>query len=400
MFSDWSTERAIHEGYKASHWVYSCVRLISRAVASLEWVAVEGSGVDAQDLPDHPLTRLLAKPNPYISGSDLFERVVAHLHLGGNAMVTKIGSGAGRRRPGDIEELWPIMPDRARPVPAEKGHVSHYELLGSDGARKPDMRPEDVCHVMFVDPGNDYWGMSPLQAAAKLVDMDVEAIRFNKVSLQNRAVADGALSTDQQLNEEQFERLNAQVRDNHAGPSNARRTLLLEAGLSWQQMSLSPAEMDFIASRRMTREDILAVFGVPPAMLGLVVSATQSDVGQMRTQFWTDTVVAQARHLQSALTLSLASEYGDGISVRPMLENVEELKVSWDEKILSASRLFLMGVPLNEINRLLELGLDEGMLSETGYLPANLIPASAGGRDPLDDLAELGLDGSRNADGS
>lgn len=372
QWREWSTETAVREGYKASHWIYAAISQIASAVASVPWVAVQGEGDDREDLEDHPLTRLLESPNPYVAGSEMMERLTAHMYLGGNACLTKIRP----RRGGAPEELWSVMPDRVSPVPAQRGFLEYYEACAADGRRLPDIKPKDMCHLMFVDPANDYWGLSPLQAVARQVDTDVEAMRWNKVSLEHKAVPDGILSTEGTLDDEQYERMREQVRAK-SGSDNAREALILEAGLGWQQMSLSPAEMDFIESRKMTREDILAVFGVPPAKLGIVQSATQSDVEAMRSQFWQDTVVPFLRKIETGFNLHLAPEYGPDVSVRPILTEVQELKSAYQDRILDASRLFYMGVPVAEINRVLELGLDESALptGKESFVPSEVVSA-------------------------
>lgn len=252
ILSDWSTERGIREGYASSQWVYAAVRRISQAAASVPWVASLSTPEGEEDRPEHPLTRLMSRPNSHISGHDMIERVVCHLYLGGNAILSKI------RYRGVIDEIWPIMPDRVKPIPDTRTFISGYEVTSASGRRMIE-KPRDICHLMFMDPGSDYWGMAPLRAAAMSVDTDVEAVRWNRIALQNRAVTDGVLSTDHSLTDEQYERLAEQMQG-HRGPDNARRAFILEGGLGWQQMSLSPAEMDFVNSRRMTREDILSCF--------------------------------------------------------------------------------------------------------------------------------------------
>lgn len=371
ILSDWSTERGIREGYASSQWVYAAVRRISQAAASVPWVASVSTPEGEEDRPEHPLTRLMSRPNSHISGHDMIERIVCHLYLGGNAILSKI------RYRGVIDEIWPIMPDRVKPIPDARTFISGYEVTNASGRRMIE-KSRDICHLMFVDPGSDYWGMAPLRAAAMSVDTDVEAVRWNRIALQNRAVTDGVLSTDQSLTDEQYERLAEQIQG-HRGPDNARRAFILEGGLGWQQMSLSPAEMDFVDSRRMTREDILAVFGVPPAMVGIVQSATQSDVLAMRRSFWLDTVVPLMRDMGSGLNLSLSPEFGENVRLRPMLETVDALQEDRGTLIAQAVQLFSMGVDMREINRMLELGLSEEGLSDVGYLAQNLVPISEAG---------------------
>lgn len=373
-WEQWSHDRAVKEGFKKSHWVYASVRQIAQAAASVPWVAVDNGG---EDLPDHPLTKLLARPNEETTGSTFVQELTGYLYLGGNALIPKV------RNSRQVKELWALSPEGFKPIPSpDRMHGSVLRYEKGTGKDKVLLRPKDTIHVKFPDPADPTWGMAPLMAAAMSVDTDVDAVSWNRSSLRNRAVTDGVLSTDQALSEEQYERLSRQMKDQHQGPSNARKAYLLEAGLSWQQMSLSPAEMDFVESRRITREDILSVFGVPPAVLGIVQSATQSDVEAMLLQFWLNTVIPYLSDLRDSFNLSLASEFGD-VKVRFDLSDVPALAPQIRAKIDSAKKLTEMGVPVSEANRLLGVGLMEyeGWDASVPAKPVGpLVPAAVSAR--------------------
>lgn len=115
-FLEWSTQRAIKDGYKASSWVYIAINRISRLAASIEWLAYHknADGTRGERWPEHPFERLMANPNPYINAQDFRERYYQHLWLTGNALakvllVRDIPVG-----------LVPVMPNAIRPVPDEK----------------------------------------------------------------------------------------------------------------------------------------------------------------------------------------------------------------------------------------------------------------------------------------
>lgn len=392
--TNWSTQRAVEEGLRASHWVYLAIRRISQAASSVPWLAVQDSGEEGEDLPDHELTKLLAKPNEYTSGQDFIERIVGHLNLGGNAIIVKSRDQRGR-----VRELWPVMPDRVTPNLDDDGYLVGYDMTNRRGQKLPTMKPSEVVHLQFIDPGFEWWGLSPLQSVARLVDTDVDAVKWNRVALQNRAVPDGVLSTDQQLQDDQYDRMQAQMRS-----KTARESLILEAGLSWQQMSLSPAEMDFLASRKWTAEEILMTFGVPPAAVGIVQSATQSDVGEMRKQLWMDTILPLLADIKSTFNLSLAPEFGNGLTLRADTSEVPALQTPMKELLEQAKMLFDMGVPLAEINRRLALKLSDDDMPNTGYLPANLMPVDGLIEDAEivepPERAPVSLEAVRNGNGS
>jgi HK97 family phage portal protein len=111
----------------------------------------------------------------------------------------------------------------------------------------PDVRP--VLHMRLCHPLDDHYGFSPIEAAATAIDLHNQASKWNKALLDNAARPSGALvyaAREGRLSPEQFERLKAELQEGFQGAKNAGRPLLLEGGLDWKPLSLSPKDMDFI----------------------------------------------------------------------------------------------------------------------------------------------------------
>lgn len=393
MWSDWSTRNAIRNGFKASVWVYRCCYIKAKAVSQVPWIVEERRGKDWIRQEGHPIEILLAEANPYMSGQDLFEGLTYHLHLGGNGLWHMV------LVQGMPVELWPLMPDVIKPMPDPVNWISHYEYTIDGPPRK--LQPNEVLHFMFLDPGNPYWGIGPLQAAARVVDTDSEAVNWQKVSLQNRAITDGVFTFDAPLTKEQWDEARKQVREQHQGSANARTPWVLGGGAHWQQMSLSPAEMDFLNSRRWSVEEICAAFGVDPLLLLSDRSATYNNKIMARRVFWEDEIIPLLTDIQEALNLGLIP-FWDPESTKPNtpaklrirydLANVTALASVFAEKVDTGLKLYRMGVPVNMINRRLELGFDDipggdeprfggGM----GLLSASIVPATKQLEDGDDD---------------
>lgn len=365
VYKDWSTENAVRYGYKASTWVYSCISRISKTAASVPWKVYRETEKGLEEIPNHPLEILLKRPNPYMSGQDIFERLVSHLYLGGNTILSKV------RANNIVAELWPLSPDLISPVPTQQEFISGYEYK-KDGVTQ-FIEASEIIHVMFVDPSNPYWGVSPLQAVARVVDTDAELVNFQMISLQNRAITDGVFSFKQPLTKQQWEEAREQVREQHMGVNNIRTPWVLGGDASWQQMSLSPAELDFISSRNFTREEIASVFNVPPPMIGLYDNATLSNIETARKIFWLDTMIPLLEDLKSSFNISLTPEFGEGLVLSYDVSNVQALQENFTEKVNTAKNLWSMGIPFNMVNQRLELGFDEIEGGEIGYVPHNLI---------------------------
>ena len=138
-----------------------------------------------------------------------------------------------------------------------------------------------ILHIAQFHPLDDYYGFPPLEAAQTSLDLHNPASAWNKALLDNAARPSGALvyksENGANLSEEQFERLREELAANFSGRGNAGRPLLLEGGLSWQSMSLSPKDMDFLELKHGAAREIALAFGVPPMLLGIPGDNTIAD---------------------------------------------------------------------------------------------------------------------------
>ena len=170
--------------------------------------------------------------------------------------------------------------------------------------------------------------MSPLEAAASPIDVHNAASRWNKALLDNSARPSGALvyaARDGNLSPEQIERLKAELERGFQGAVNAGRPLLLEGGLDWKSMSLSPKDMDFIEARHAAAREIALALGVPPMLLGIPGDNTYSNLQEATRSFWRQTVLPLVTRTTKALSGWLSPAYGAPIELRPDLDAIEAL---------------------------------------------------------------------------
>lgn len=171
---------------------------------------------------------------------------------------------------GSVRELHVLRPDRVRIVPGSDGwpEAWDYTVAGRTVRLGADVVPgiRSVLHMKLFHPTNDHYGMSPLEAAATSIDIHNAAARWNKALLDNSARPSGALvyaSREGNLTSEQYERLKHELERGFQGAANAGRPLLLEGGLDWKSMSLSPKDLDFIEAKNSAAREIALALGVP-----------------------------------------------------------------------------------------------------------------------------------------
>lgn len=407
QWSTWNARRAVEEGYKVSTWVYACVRRRSVAAASVPWIVQEKDKEgNWQRVPGHPLEVLLRYPNPHLSGRKLLELMSINLDLAGNNVwylnVVK----------GQPVEIWPLPTDRVTPVTSRNDWITSYDYR-PDGQTTPiHYDPGQILHLMYVNPDNAFWGMAPLQAAAKVVDTDVEAVKWNKVSLQNRAITDGVFTFPDVLEEDQYNEAKRQVREEYQGADNSHAPWVLGGSAHWEAMARTPVEMDFIQSRRMNREEICSVFQVPPVLVGILDHATYSNYEQAVKSFWQDTMVPHLQDVSDALNMGLlpffdekAAQRAKGQLVEPDIRIVPDFSVvhalqdDLSQLVTTARVLFSMGVPFSEINQRLDLGIGDFDGADESWRPATLAPAGAAGADAGGNGQDGGSSGTQGDSG-
>jgi HK97 family phage portal protein len=294
------------EGFLQNAIVYRSVRMVAEAAASVPLLLFDGE----EEVSGHPLLDLIARPNPASSAPDLLESWYGYLLVSGNAYLEAVAIG------GVIRELHALRPDRMKVVSGLDGwpEAFEYSVDGRSvrfaGEVAPGVRP--ILHVKLFNPVNDHYGMSPIEAAATAIDTHNTASRWNKALLDNSARPSGALvytSRDGNLSPEQYSRLKSELEQGFQGAAQAGRPLLLEGGLDWKSMSLSPKDMDFIEAKHVAAREIALALGVPPMLLGIPGDNTYSNYQEATRTFWRQTVLPLVNRTAKSLSAWLGPAF-------------------------------------------------------------------------------------------
>jgi HK97 family phage portal protein len=317
------------EGYAKNAIVHRAVRLIAESIGGLSFVLTEG----AAELTAHPLLDLLARPNPRQDGATLFETVSAHLLLAGNAYVEAVGVGNDLAGDGgsQVRELYALRPDRMKVVPGPDGWPQGYEytVAGQTVRFEQNSPLPPILHLTFFNPVDDYYGLSPLEAAAVAVDTHNAAAKWNKALLDKAARPSGALvyagPDGLIVADQQYERLRKELDAQFQGASNAGRPMVLEGGLDWKPMSLTPKDMDFMEAKHSAAREIALAFGVPPMLLAIPGDNTYSNYQEASRVFWRKTVLPLGGRIAAALAQWLSPAFGAGLTLTVDADRIEAL---------------------------------------------------------------------------
>ncbi|UUR09179.1 phage portal protein [Sphingomonas glaciei] len=272
------------------------VRMIAGAVGALKVYAIEGDETAAS----------------LIGRSSLLEQTAASLLLHGNAylqLVEALGAPA---------ELFLLQPDRVTIDTDERGWPHAYVYKAG---RKPvrinrhdALERVQLIHIKSLNPVQDQHGLGCLEAASAAASIHNRASRWNKALLDNAARPSGALTYDPPdgapLSGPQFERLREEIEKQFSGSLNAGRPMLLEGGLRWQSLGLSPTDMDFVAVKEAAARDIALAFGVPPVLLGLPGDTAYSNMREAGRALYRQTVLPLAERILGEVSEALRDWVG------------------------------------------------------------------------------------------
>lgn len=249
------------------------------------------------------------------AGQSLIETLASHLLLHGNGYVQVMKDGRGKP-----VELFALRPDRITVQPGPDGWPAAFLYKVSDRTITLPVCDEDgwpnVIHLKSFHPVDDHYGAGCLTAAQQAVAIHNAAATWNRALLENAARPSGALVYDGgdggALSPDQFDRLREELASAFSGQANAGRPMLLDGGLKWQSMSMTPADMDFAELKAAAARDVALAFGVPPMLLGLPGDNTYANYREASRALWRLTLLPLLGKLLGGLQEGLAPWFPQG----------------------------------------------------------------------------------------
>jgi HK97 family phage portal protein len=280
--------------------VWACVTLLAETIASLPLSVYRNRPDDGRERArNHPLYEILHdQPNEQQTSAEFREMMTGHALLRGNAYAQII---PGPRGP--VDQLMPIHPDRVTVEKLPNGRF-RYPVQQDDGSKRL-FNQEDIFHLR--GPSKDgIVGMSIVDYAIDSFGMAMSAERYGGRFYRNDSRPGGVLSTPNKLSKGAAGRLKSGWESAHTA-GNQHRVAVLEEGLQWQQVGISPEEAQFLETREFQAEDVCRWFRVPPHMVGLTSKATSwgSGIEQMGIGFVTYTLLPWLTRWKQAISRDL-----------------------------------------------------------------------------------------------
>jgi len=285
--------------------VYACVRILAESIASLPLHFYQYNDAGGKEKAvNHPLYWLLHdEPNPEMSSFSFRETLMTHLLLWGNAYAQIIRNGRG-----EVIALYPLMPDRMTVDRDARGRI-YYEYARSDSdantlGKKSTviLSPEDVFHI----PGLGFDGLvgySPIAMAKQAIGMGLACDEYGAAFYQNGAQPGGVLEHPNVVKDPK--RVRESWNAIYQGSRNAHRIAVLEEGMTYKPITISPEQAQFLETRKFQIDEIARIFRVPPHMIGDLEKSSFSNIEQQSLEFVKYTLAPWISRWEQAIQRSL-----------------------------------------------------------------------------------------------
>jgi len=286
--------------------VYSCVRILAEAIAGLPLHVYEYKSDGGKEKAiKHPLYLLLHdEPNPEMSSFVFRETLMTHLLLWGNAYAQIIRNGKN-----EVVALYPLMPNKMTVDRDEKGQLYYEYQHSNDEANTLKgstvrLKPTDVLHI----PGLGFDGLvgySPIAMAKNAIGMAIACEEYGAKFFANGAAPGGVLEHPGTIKDPQ--RVRESWQSTYSGTSNAHKIAVLEEGMKYTPIGISPEQAQFLETRKFQINEIARIFRVPPHMVGDLEKSSFSNIEQQSLEFVKYTLDPWVIRWEQSLTRALLS---------------------------------------------------------------------------------------------
>jgi len=366
--------------------VVACLQVLgtSFSEAQLSVKKYDSEGYE-QDVLNHPLTKLMRRPNPYMSGDIIQQYIINAMHVSGDAYLLKQKNNAGQ-----VVALYPLMPEEVKPQGTKEDLITFYEYETNN--QKFIIRPEDIVHIRLgLDPNNHKKGFAPLRSVLREIYGDESAGQLATALLANSGVPSVLITprTEYSPTPEEAEQIARTYQQKTAG-KNKGKPLVVTGAMKVEKMAFSPTELDIGTLRRVPEERISAVLGVPAILAGLgsgLERATYSNAETLREFFTENKLIPLWKQVGEELTQQLLLkdyEETEEITAYYDYSNVRALQQDMDE-LFNRLNIGVQGGWITVAEAREQVGLPTNDKQDVYYLDANKLvtPANLSIEEPM-----------------
>jgi len=394
-FSNFQPVEESFQLYERLGWIYAAVRRVALDISGLPRKIFSGEGKDEHPIESGPAVDLMDTPNPIMTFSDIIECQVSYLETLGAAYLLFDAR---------IPAVWPLRPDRVQPIISPSAELQGWEYRTNE--KVIVLPPESVIPSTYLNLREPIGGrMSPLQPVTIPAQAMIASMLWNVRFFERGASPSGFLTTDQALNDAEFERTIADVEENWQGSQNAHGIPILDKGMKFEQLEANHKDLGFEGLLRLSREEVLGAMGVPPAIVGDFKQANYAQVEMQAKSYWRLKVMPIARRLEETYSRFMLRQFSPGqrmrfafvfsgvealqedrnakaareeIMIRTGLRNRAELREADGLKPYDGADEFLLAAALQPARTKAEIDAREKAREEAARPPGGSPPAPAG----------------------
>lgn len=362
--------------YQQVVWVYRAVNALAEQVANVPFLFSRGERGRENLVTSGPLLDFYARPHPQLSRFEYWELRVIWLMLRGECFRVPIFDqlfSSSKRTLRRLEKILILDPSHFQHI------IQDHQLVGwrytgfsnSTPLASQVFLPEEVWYEKLPNPFDFWRGMPPLYAAAMAAKTDFAASNFMRGIIENNGDLGAIVRTNEQLSPEQADELVAALKNRKRRAGIADRPLLLQGATEIIKPSLSSSDMQFLENRKFSRAEICAAFGVPEEILTATDHAKYDVMQGARQNFIENRVAPLCCRLEAAEDVVVKSLDANAVGWFD-LDSLPIMQQARRNRLMTARTGFEMGIPFNELNRVLDLGFKHLPWGDEAYVGAGM----------------------------
>jgi HK97 family phage portal protein len=311
------------------NWVAACVDAIAKSTAGIRFQAhTYGKNGQVETVREHPVLDLLSFVNNHMSQFELFEITSSHLSIFGNAIWLLDGvDDDGKGKPTAIYPLNPKYIKIRRTTLPQLIEAYEYTIEN----KTMTFKPARIIHIRDTNPDDPLWGMGKLEKSFDSIEADMFTRLWAKAFFKNGAKVDGVIEVPTAISAEQAKILLEVFNQKHQGVGRSHKTAIIPMGGKLVQNGANIKDMDFANLRQVSRDEILALFGVPKSILGIVDDVNRANAEASNYVFADRTIKPYMQKITDTINEFLVPFYGENMwltFVDPVPENrIEQLEI-------------------------------------------------------------------------
>ena len=368
--------------YKQIANVFKPIKALSDSAQQIKLVTKLYSTDEVVKRPD--IQYLFKRPNVLMSFKDYIQACVAFYKLYGEMIVIKEYRQIDQATKSDLPlQLWPMNPKHFYPWYEGYNDGNRKKLVGFiHNASQTRYNLSDVIWMKDFNPDSFVEGVSPTDVLKNEIDIAWDSLIFNKTFFEHGGTMSTAFIYEKPMGPEAKKRLEAELKKQYSGSSNAFKLLIMEGGNDVKNIAHSHTEMEFTEQFKLMREEMLGVFRVPKSMFSITDDLNYATSREQSRIFWEDTLLPCIQKVLEAHSYQCLNDYDKTIYLDADYSGIPAFKEAVYKRIESLDRLLNANIPLNDAVKKLDLGFPEYPWGDVPYVSFNLVPITSIGMEP------------------